>query len=310
MNATSERGIIYHSQKHPAWQNALDKYEEGVKSAKGSVKAMKAPGSQIGYNSENGQFGIGFLNAFMCAKTDAEFRSVELSIISSKIQFLLKEVAEEMHRAVESIDREALAKHLIDKASDLTDFEPQGITYLFQKIKEGSVNSDAKKTESHVHPAAVASCSKGVNESVETVKNDKGKAVRAKREIAEGELVIKGWGESSPIRTMHTIQVDGNAHLVPVEPFVWLNHSCKPNCGLLIHPDSLELYALRPIKSGEEITVDYATFEWQIDFMPEKCLCGNKECRGSITGYKDLPDDLRKSYGKYIAPFLVNYIAK
>jgi len=143
-----------------------------------------------------------------------------------------------------------------------------------------------------------------VNDSVDTIQNEKGKAVMARRALSQGELVLQGWGVPSPDRTRHTIQVDTDAHLVPVEPFVWLNHSCQPNCGLLISPGSLELYALRHIERGEEITVDYATFELKIDFMPDNCLCGSKMCRGSITGYIDLPEGLRKSYGKYIAPYL------
>lgn len=144
------------------------------------------------------------------------------------------------------------------------------------------------------------------NGGVETIQNALGQAVKASRNFSPRELVLRGWGEHSPSRTKHTIQVDTASHIVPEKPFVWLNHSCEPNCGLLIRPEhcTLELYALRPIKAGEEITVDYATFERQIDFMPKVCLCGSKKCRISVTGYKDLSEKLRKFYGPYIAPYL------
>lgn len=85
-----------------------------------------------------------------------------------------------------------------------------------------------------LHPAVVQ-CAK---DGVETFENSLGKAVRASRAFSSGDLVIRGWGEPSPVRTRHTIQVDVSSHIVPEEPFVWLNHSCQPNCGLLICPEN------------------------------------------------------------------------
>jgi hypothetical protein len=100
--------------------------------------------------------------------------------------------------------------------------------------------------------------------------------------------------------------VDVDAHIVPPPPIVYLNHSCEPNCGLLIrrHAEELEVRALRPVAPGEELTVDYATLEYEIAGYHGRCYCGAPSCRGKITGYKDLPAALRAAYGPYVAEHL------
>lgn len=57
------------------------------------------------------------------------------------------------------------------------------------------------------------------------------------------------------------------------------NHSCDPNVK---SNDKGGLIALRDIKPGEEITIDYAQFstrDWSM-----KCNCGAKNCTGEVRG--------------------------
>lgn len=133
-----------------------------------------------------------------------------------------------------------------------------------------------------------------------------GKSVCAARAVEAGQLLLQAWGERVLARGRHSIQVDHDMHILCPAPTQYLNHSCDPNCGLLIRPEEekLELRALRAIEEGEELTVDYATFEYEISFMPERCLCGAAICRGYITGYKDLPAERRAAYGPYVASYL------
>jgi hypothetical protein len=75
--------------------------------------------------------------------------------------------------------------------------------------------------------------------------------------------------------------------LEPAEPFRYLNHSCEPNCELVLWKyqrvrnrryHRLWLQALRPIAAGEELTIDYS---WPApDAIP--CACGSSNCRGWI----------------------------
>ena len=61
--------------------------------------------------------------------------------------------------------------------------------------------------------------------------------------------------------------------------FRFINHSCAPNTFFRCTPERAEVYALRAIRRGEELTVDYG--ESQHDGkLP--CRCGAVRCRGYI----------------------------
>jgi len=133
-----------------------------------------------------------------------------------------------------------------------------------------------------------------------------GLGVAALRAIAAGETIIRTWGEQAEQRSQHTIQVDVNTHIVPDGVAVLVNHSCEPNCGVVIRSGvkQIELRALRPIAAGEEITVDYDTFEYEVAHLGGPCRCGAARCRGRVAGYKHLATDVKARYGDLIAEYL------
>ena len=59
-------------------------------------------------------------------------------------------------------------------------------------------------------------------------------------------------------------------------PFRHLNHSCEPNCFLRIRNRTVEVYTLRSVGSGSELTIDYG-------LTPHRggmnCRCGTSKCR-------------------------------
>lgn len=61
--------------------------------------------------------------------------------------------------------------------------------------------------------------------------------------------------------------------------FKHLNHSCAPNCYLRIFGKRVEVYTLRSIPRGAELTVDYGE-------TPHKggmhCRCGARNCKGVL----------------------------
>lgn len=80
------------------------------------------------------------------------------------------------------------------------------------------------------------------------------------------------------------------------------NHSCEPNSGIR---ELFSIVAMRDIKAGEEITWDYDMSddsEWSL----EGCLCGSSRCRGSVTGYRNLPQSFREDYRGYISQWLLD----
>ena len=58
-----------------------------------------------------------------------------------------------------------------------------------------------------------------------------------------------------------------------------INHSCEPNLISRVMKGHILYMSLRPIKPGEELTVDY-NFTKSGDRTP--CSCGSKNCRGIL----------------------------
>lgn len=85
-----------------------------------------------------------------------------------------------------------------------------------------------------------------------------------------------------------------------------INHSCDPNGGIR---KTSELFALRDVKKGEEITYDYsstiAPTRWHM-----KCKCGSKNCRKILGDVLSIPKKQLKKYKelgalqKYMKPLL------
>ncbi len=74
-----------------------------------------------------------------------------------------------------------------------------------------------------------------------------------------------------------------------------VNHSCDPNAGLRTVGGELELFSLREIPPGEEVTFDYSTCMFEEPSLLE-CACGSADCRGTIVSFADLPQPLRRRY--------------
>lgn len=75
-----------------------------------------------------------------------------------------------------------------------------------------------------------------------------------------------------------------------------VNHSCDPNCAVIVEPERVLLIALRRIRAGEEIAYDYSTMMVGRTRRIDACRCGAFACRGTIVDYVDLPDDVRARY--------------
>lgn len=83
------------------------------------------------------------------------------------------------------------------------------------------------------------------------------------------------------------------------------NHSCDPNCGM--HGE-ITFIAIKNIKAGEELTIDYAFVDNE-DYSFE-CNCGSPMCRHIITGYDWKIKELQEKYYPYFAQYLKDKIDK
>ena len=59
----------------------------------------------------------------------------------------------------------------------------------------------------------------------------------------------------------------------------YINHSCEPNAFMQILCDHILFIALRDIRPGEEITIDY---ESTLHSNKKRCICAAPSCRGTI----------------------------
>lgn len=59
----------------------------------------------------------------------------------------------------------------------------------------------------------------------------------------------------------------------------YVNHSCEPNSFMRVTSGHIIIYALRDIRPGEELTLDYG-----VTYHPDtkRCLCGAASCRGTL----------------------------
>jgi SET domain-containing protein len=99
-------------------------------------------------------------------------------------------------------------------------------------------------------------------------------------------------GESISVKEAHR-RVRGQARIMMVEisdkraidatsstdPLRYTNHSCTPNTVLRIRQGRIELYAMRAISLGEELTADYGETHHG-GRLP--CRCGAPNCRGAL----------------------------
>lgn len=96
-----------------------------------------------------------------------------------------------------------------------------------------------------------------------------------------GEMIHRFTGEIGPELRQHTLQVAPGLHISGARFIGYLSHSCDPNCALDMA--RFELVALKDVRAGELLTIDYAATEDQL-YRQFACHCGAASCRRWITG--------------------------
>lgn len=114
--------------------------------------------------------------------------------------------------------------------------------------------------------------------------------------------VEKSWGEVERERfRSHAWPLTEETWVIwDRDPDAWMpiDHSCDPNAWL----DGLDLTARRSIRSGEQVTIDYATV--YNERMPSfECRCGSPLCRGTIRGTDHLEDFVDR-YGEHLSDYV------
>lgn len=106
------------------------------------------------------------------------------------------------------------------------------------------------------------------------------------------ECVMRG------ISSEDALQVDDDTFLILTYEAKVINHSCDPNAGLRNKSD---LYAIKPIKKGEEITYDYSCTVGVENEYHLFCRCGAKTCRTNVGNVLSIPKQQLLYYAKHNA---------
>lgn len=140
---------------------------------------------------------------------------------------------------------------------------------------------------------------------LEVLLTDGRKGLSAVASIARDEILIDLNGEevsSSPTR--RSLQIGEGKHAFGREETVgYLDHSCDPNAFLDL--SCLCVRALKDIRAGEEVTINYAATEYEMhDSFP--CDCGSPACLRIIRGFKFLTREQQLKLKPYLAPYLLS----
>ena len=140
----------------------------------------------------------------------------------------------------------------------------------------------------------------------------KGDGVFTTKPFAAGDTVLVGRIEKRLAKNhSHASQIGENQFVLHAGLTSKFNHSCDPNCGIRINAQGgHDFVAMGAIAADEEVTFDYAMRNYSIDHFPECCTCGEKACRGSVTGWQELPQARKDHYAGFVAPYLTEMDAK
>ena len=148
-------------------------------------------------------------------------------------------------------------------------------------LKKSKINNLGMFASENIKKGETICLMKGVEKTIPELK----------REIFEGRERIND-----------PFQITNRTYLDLKKPYLLFNHSCDPNAGI---KGKNELFAIRNIKKGEEITYDYSTTSWEEDWKLDddeefsmRCNCGAKNCRKIITDFCYLDKKTKEKYLK------------
>lgn len=97
----------------------------------------------------------------------------------------------------------------------------------------------------------------------------------------------------------HLCELDWDTSAVLLPPGCYLNHACDPNAMR----KGTYVYAWKPIRQGQEITIDYRLNAFSEERC--ECICGSTNCAGYIIlSYFALSEERQRRYLPYAPKFI------
>lgn len=113
-----------------------------------------------------------------------------------------------------------------------------------------------------------------------------GQGVISYRPLKRGDVIARMAGEIIDTIRQHTLQISPNKHLFDPYFSGYFLHSCSPN--VFLDMKTLTVTALRDIPANSFLYMDYADTEDYL-FKQFPCSCGSHNCRGWVSGKKEIP---------------------
>lgn len=92
-----------------------------------------------------------------------------------------------------------------------------------------------------------------------------------------------------------SVQASRDLHIELNCDLVYINHSCAPSLVFDMERWEVRVSSERDLKEGDELTFFYPSTEWHMA-QPFECGCGEKTCRGRITGAGDMGREVLGEY--------------
>jgi hypothetical protein len=92
-----------------------------------------------------------------------------------------------------------------------------------------------------------------------------------------------------------SVQASRDLHIELNCDLVYINHSCRPSLVFDMARWEVRVAPDRDLKEGDELTFWYPSTEWKMA-QPFECGCGEKGCKGTISGAGDMSEDVLGEY--------------
>ncbi len=133
---------------------------------------------------------------------------------------------------------------------------------------------------------------------------------------------IKSWNEQQRSAIQHAIQVNTSEICLEWQEIIsghanlginYINHSCDPTTWFQSNTDAFILETRKTVYSGDEVTFDYGTCEYDRSGIEDlllnlHCSCNTTNCRKRIICTDYLLPEIQKRYNNHFSPFITKHL--
>jgi len=114
-------------------------------------------------------------------------------------------------------------------------------------------------------------------------------------DLPAGAIFAKITTATPSTKAYSSVQISESAHIELNSDLVYINHSCDPNLVFDMARFEVRVVKDKELRKGDSLTFWYPSSEWDMA-QPFDCTCGSKDCRGVISGAKDMDEQVLRHY--------------